>query len=371
MSAPIRKIPVSLAPANYSADAQDNRQGTQSIKRSKSSLWHSLRSLSWRHSAGDRMAWSTTRAIWSPRRTRQLWPKPEGEPTLRQQRHPFAPRITSYSAPPPAWRPRRRAAGIKATPPTVEELQQRAEQCRVEAGEAPPPPKPTLRVSLGQMLRTMDARATDDLMKRWDASGKGEIRKAGMRVNLRKCNFEVSSKDADALFDSWDESGDGTLDFGELKEAFSKMQVEAAAFDERPAEGISERDRILEQAALFDQAAAETARAIELETALEDFSRSLRSRGDVMLGELLQRRKVSPGEVVITWASSKGDNEGELSKVRARPRSLRRSVEPPLASRASADAVTLPPPIRWTGRLSPSRAEPLCRLQGDGDGGGQ
>ena len=63
--------------------------------------------------------------------------------------------------------------------------------------------------------------------------------------------------------------------------------------------------------------------------------------------------------------------ELELSKVRARPRSLRRSVEPPLASRASADAVTLPPPIRWTGRLSPSRAEPLCRLQGDGDGGGQ
>ena len=181
-------------------------------------------------------------------------------------------------------------------------------------------------------------------MKRWDASGKGEIRKAGMRVNLRKCNFEVSSKDADALFDSWDESGDGTLDFGELKEAFSKMQVEAAAFDERPAEGISERDRILEQAALFDQAAAETARAIELEAALEDFSRSLRSRGDVMLGELLQRRKVTPGEVVITWASSKGDNEGELSKVRARPRRLRRSVEPPLASRASADAVTLPPP---------------------------
>ena len=32
------------------------------------------------------------------------------------------------------------------------------------------------------MLQTMDARASDDLMKRWDANGKGEIRKAGMRL---------------------------------------------------------------------------------------------------------------------------------------------------------------------------------------------
>ena len=166
---------------------------------------------------------------------------------------------------------------------------------------------------------------------------------------MRKSNFDVKAQEADALFDSWDESGDGTLDFDELREAFSKMQEEALAFDAMPVEGNSERDRLLRQADLFDAAAAESAQAAKLEADLEEFSQRLRARNDVRLGELLQRRRITPGEVVNLWASSKGEHTGELSKVgaesatRAKQLSARRFRIVEALFERKGPLVTLPP----------------------------
>ena len=174
-------------------------------------------------------------------------------------------------------------------------------------------PAASTLVQLGMGL--LDGRYTiARCLKEWDARGKGEVLKGGMRNNLRNVGLNVTSVEADELFDGWDDDKGGTLDMDELKAALIQAQEAAQDFKTRPNPAHQRADMLLKNAQLAEEAADATARAEALEAELVVMNEEMETRADVKLGALLQKRMVKPGAVVSQWARSRGAHAGQLSK---------------------------------------------------------
>ena len=150
-----------------------------------------------------------------------------------------------------------------------------------------------------------------------------------MRLNLRNTGLNVSSAESDAMFDSWDENKCGLLQLAELRVSLAKCSAEAHAFNNKPDPAQEQIRKLQKRALLADEAAEATAQADALERELAEYLEELKSRADIRLGALLQKRLIKPGEVVVHWAKSKGEHAGELSKVQ-----FRRAVMKLFAGRA-------------------------------------
>ena len=219
-----------------------------------------------------------------------------------------------WHAPPlPSWGRKKVITAGKEI--TVEDLQERAAALRQQAEALNVnAPAPSVRIQLGQLLLTMDGKATEAMMKKWDVKGRGEFMKAEMRLNLRNTGLNVTSAESDALFDTWDDDGGGSLDLKELRGALNDTMKEAKEYNTRPDPAQQHMQMLLKRAALAEDAAAATAQADAMDRELEEFSANMLSRADVRLGELLQKRMIKPGEFVVRFSKSQGASAGELSK---------------------------------------------------------
>ena len=72
--------------------------------------------------------------------------------------------------------------------------------------------------------------------------------------------------------------------------------------------------QLAEEATDAYEAARAATDAEALEEELEQFTLQMEAKVDVRLGYLLSMRRVKPGAVVTTWAKSRGEHAGELSK---------------------------------------------------------
>ena len=124
--------------------------------------------------------------IWTPRKTHKLWDprppswRPEGEeiaPSARAGKRSFHPKVNGeWSQPPlPSWGKKKEAEAEPET--TAEELNDRSAELRQQAeGLTGNAPTPSVRIQLGQMLLSMDSKAFEIMLKKWDTKGKGEVR---------------------------------------------------------------------------------------------------------------------------------------------------------------------------------------------------
>ena len=116
----------------------------------------------------------------------------------------------------------------------------------------------------------------------------------------------------------WDENKCGSLQLAELRVALAKCVSEATAFNNKPDPAQEHIRKLQRRAQMADDAAQATEAADKAELALAEYRERLKTRADVRLGALLQKRMIKPGEVVVHWAKSKGEHAGELSKVQFR-----------------------------------------------------
>ena len=116
----------------------------------------------------------------------------------------------------------------------------------------------------------------------------------------------------------WDENKCGSLQLAELRVALAKCVSEATAFNNKPDPAQEHIRKLQRRAQMADDAAQATEVADKAELALAEYRERLKTRADVRLGALLQKRMIKPGEVVVHWAKSKGEHAGELSKVQFR-----------------------------------------------------
>ena len=122
----------------------------------------------------------------------------------------------------------------------------------------------------------------------------------------------------------WDENKCGSLQLAELRVALAKCVSEATAFNNKPDPAQEHIRKLQRRAQMADDAAQATEVADKAELALAEYRERLKTRADVRLGALLQKRMIKPGEVVVHWAKSKGEHAGELSKVQFRRAVLNR-----------------------------------------------
>ena len=219
-----------------------------------------------------------------------------------------------HQRPEPTWGKKKAVAEAKES--SVAALQERAAKLRQQAQELSMSVvnKPSVRIQLGQILLTMDGKATNEMIQKWDAKGRGEFMKAEMRLNLRNAGLTVTSAESDALFDSWDDDGGGSLDVKELKGALDATMRDAKDYNTRPDPGQQHMQQLLKFATIVEDAAAAMPQADALEADLEAHSARMLTRADVRLGDLLQKRMIKPGEFVVRFSKSTGANAGELSK---------------------------------------------------------
>ena len=237
------------------------------------------------------MTWSK---IWTPRRTTQLWPPPNGgRITLKQCTfHPTLSTPNHYEAPPPPppvqrIRAKKKSAalGVKAADLTKKAKELQKEADRLEKNIPPM----SLPLQFGSLVLDQGVDAfSKRYLKEWDQRGRGEVRHAAnslpllmcahhpcfartlvrvcdecgqflkgeFRNNLRSLSLNASSTEADALFDSWDEDGGGSLDLDELRQAFKQSAEKARKYHSAISTGPI---RVLRERAASANEAAECA----------------------------------------------------------------------------------------------------------------
>ena len=249
--------------------------------------------------------------ILTPRCTHKLWPLPPGVVTRsRADRESFHPVIIGnwVFPPPPTWNKRRAVQkSSSSSDPTVEQLTERAEDLRYQAQQISDNAiTPTVREQFGLFLLKLDAKGLDALLKKWGMQSKeGSLNRAAWRFNLRHCLPTASSVDCDFIFQSFDTVHvDGSIDGAELRVGLAAVQKEAAAFNNRQLNDVSQAqvDKLLKRAMVADQAAKLTAEAQALEADFEQFSQELFTRADVRLGALLTKRMIKPEEFVLRFS---------------------------------------------------------------------
>jgi hypothetical protein len=114
------------------------------------------------------------------------------------------------------------------------------------------------------------------------------------------------------------QDGGGSLDLGELKQALLVQQKAAKQWNDQPDPNREKIQELKHKAQQAEEAAKATQAADEAERELAELRRSNDTRADVQLGALLYRRKIKPGAVVTSWARSKGEHAGELSRAEFR-----------------------------------------------------
>ena len=267
-----------------------------------------------------------TSAHWTPRGMEAYVKTAWGKTIyLHKPKHPFAPEISHqpYVTPPPPP-PLKRPSPPKAVVTTSAELAARAEELRAQAHEleSTSAARPPVGVQLGLLLLTKED-YIKKLLKEWDAKGKGEVTKGEFRLHLRAI-LTVTSVETDNLFDSWDTDRGGSLDLKELHASLVECQSKGRVWEqEQRFDPKAARARAFrKQASLADEAAHLAAEAEAAEEALDSYCASMETRADVRLGNLLSMRRVKPGAVVTTWAKSRGQHAGELSKKEFRDKCL-------------------------------------------------
>ena len=271
-------------------------------------------------------------AVFTPRGTTKLWPPPhpagvsDGLPHDKKfhlaPKWTFRPKVLDGSPTNPSPVPltmRKRSLKQHASV-TVTDLRVAADDLlkqalKVEKEMA----APSLEVQLG--LKCIELGGADFIkrcLKEWDSNGKGELLKGALRNNLRNIGLIAAPGDADDLFNSWDVDRGGTIDMAELKRSLELAQKVAAKYQK---EGNPEQIRAMElraAARTAEEAIAKMDDAQRCEEALEKLLNDNETCADVRLGMLLQKRMITPGEVVTRWAVSKGENAGCLSKIEFR-----------------------------------------------------
>ena len=110
---------------------------------------------------------------------------PRGQMSSFRSKVPGVPSVNpEWHAPPePTWG--RRKAVAETNTITVAMLQERAAALRQQAQElgSAAVSKPSVRIQLGQVLLTMDGKATNEMIQKWDSKGRGEFMKAEMRLS--------------------------------------------------------------------------------------------------------------------------------------------------------------------------------------------
>ena len=253
--------------------------------------------------------------IWSTQHSKR------GLPSALKHRHePVVP----YTPPPPP-RPIRKPSELKGRSKlnepryTAEELEALAEKLDAQADSlemtkpAPVGRLGALRLTVGQALMAkVDAVKT--VLKEWDTKGKGEFFKPEFRVNLRNLGVVMTSQQADELFDSWDEDKDSTLSTKEMKKALTAALEEAKAFTNTADPNAHRVAALRTRAQLARKAAEALIEAQQLEAVHIAFTEALKKRADLLLGDLLSKRRIKPGEMVALWSGSRGEHMGTLSK---------------------------------------------------------
>lgn len=258
--------------------------------------------------------------MWTPRCTNltssdTTWSSPH------KSKFPFAPCTNQeWSAPPPPPRRLQKRAAGKSVRVSSENLKAKAADWHSKADDLDRQKgtAPALAVQLGLLMLSKP-----DFIKRvlreWDTKGRGEIRKAEFRLNLRNVGLNATSTDADALFDEWDADGGGTLDANELTAALQRVMSDARGYQAVPPNPNVERVKQLRRLAVVaEEAAVATEQADALEDTLRQLALELESRADVRLGELLLKRRVTPGTVITQWSKLRGAHAGEVSKAEFR-----------------------------------------------------
>lgn len=119
---------------------------------------------------------------------------------------------------------------------------------------------------------------------------------------------------------SWDDDRGGTLDLKELGVALQGCQAQARQWRQEQTlnPALSRATVLRDRARFYDEAAKATLEAEGMEAQLKELEASLEARTDIKLGYLLSMRRIKPGAVVTTWAKSRGEHAGELSRAEFR-----------------------------------------------------
>ena len=199
------------------------------------------------------------------------------------------------------------------------ELEVQADQWAEEANRLErDEPQLTLEEELGDVLITRNI-VIKDLLSTWDHSGDGTINKGELRLNMRALNLKVLDNEGwgskvDALFDEWDEDKQGSVEIKELKVNLVRLVHLAKKRLEKAGPKREQIATLRRRAAAAREAAKATAEADILEKEVEELKAALNATVEVRLGKLLNTRKVKVGDVVGTWATSRGKHSNEISR---------------------------------------------------------
>lgn len=200
----------------------------------------------------------------------------------------------------------------------MEELTEQAKALNNEALDLEKQAKQRVQpviVQLGQIF-VKRPELIKKVVREWDTKGKGEYLKAEFRLHMRSLGLNCSSADSDAMFDGWDGDGGGTLDAKELTGALHAAMEKANKW-QREIDSDPKASRALllrRRATLADEAAEAAQQADELEDEFHNFEISVAENAEMRLGELLLKRRIKPGSVVINWSKSRGIHSEEVSK---------------------------------------------------------
>jgi len=157
------------------------------------------------------------------------------------------------------------ADGVQLMP--VEKLQEIADAKIAEASAvelAAQHMSTSLELKIGVAIQKQKM-SVADLLRKWDASGDGEIQPIELRQVVRNhLKIKADNKEIDALFNRLDSDGGGSIDLKEMGDAMRVFQqsVATAAADEAKQMAIAKELR--DQAAMISDCAKNTARVEEL-----------------------------------------------------------------------------------------------------------
>ena len=169
--------------------------------------------------------------------------------------------------------------------------------------------KKTLKVLIGESLIRTNAKISE-LVQSWAKGGTGAINKMDFRKHIRKVVDNPNIVEVDALFGELDDDGGGTLDVGELKAAFKKLQQEVAKNSELAGDVRSKVAVLRERAAAVEAVADVTELAEKAEARLAEIRDNVSVHAK--LGALIIKRNLKiDATFLASWTAANGEKRGD------------------------------------------------------------
>ena len=172
--------------------------------------------------------------------------------------------------------------------------------------------KKPLKVLIGESLIRTNS-TINELVQSWAKGGTGDISKMDFRKHIRKIVDSPNVVEVDALFCELDADGGGTLDVGELKAAFKKLQQEVVNNSGLVDDMMAKIAILRERAADVESVAATTEQAEKAEAQFSEIRDKVGVRAK--LGKLFAKSSLKiDATVVASWTAANGEKrpDGEL-----------------------------------------------------------